>query len=109
MDWSLQAVSFMDPCDWVQVTHTFPKSFSSAPYVFSVVESSDTDIASTAAAWVWGGGGKNSLRFEIGLNFSKNPRKLSIFFRSFSNRSEALGRTEYHDIILSDGTLGDKA
>ena len=33
---------------------------------------------------------RTSLRFEKRLNFSINPRKLSIFYRSFSNRSEAL-------------------
>ena len=31
-----------------------------------------------------------SLRFKKRLNFSRNPRKLSIFSLSFSNRSEAL-------------------
>ena len=32
---------------------------------------------------------KASLRFEIRLNFSINPRKLSILYWYFSNRSEA--------------------
>ena len=35
-----------------------------------------------------------SLRFEKRLKFSINPRKLSIFYRSFSNRSEALNRAK---------------
>ena len=38
-----------------------------------------------------------SLRFEKRLNFSINPWKLPIFFRSFSNRSEALAK---YDVVF---------
>ena len=43
--------------------------------------------------WGWGVD-RASLRFKKRLNFSINPRKLSIFNRSFSNRSEAQGWTQ---------------
>ena len=35
-------------------------------------------------------GRRASLRFKKRLNFSINPKKLSIFYRSFSNRSDTL-------------------
>ena len=37
-------------------------------------------------------GSTASLRFDKRLNFSINPRNLSIFYRLLSNRSEALIR-----------------
>ena len=42
--------------------------------------------------WIWrvGGGSWVSLRFEKRLHLSINPRKLSLFYRSFLNQSEAL-------------------
>ena len=42
-----------------------------------------------------------SLRFEKRLNVSINPQKLSIFFRVFSNRSEALITAQYFSNIIT--------
>ena len=49
----------------------------------------------------WGGGMiRASLRFDKRLNFSIYPRKLSIFCRSFSDRSEALGMIELRSLLI---------
>ena len=62
--------------------------------------------------WGGGGGGSNtiiraSLRFEKRLNCSINLRKPSIFYWSFSNRSEALPLPHYslHQIFLHSTPL----
>ena len=65
-----------------------PKSTLLADNTQRLITTKQTKAMICKIEWVWRGA---SFRFEKRPNFSINPRKLPIFYPSFSNPSEALG------------------